>query len=65
MMFDCESPDCMPKDILHQADILLYDGMYENETCPLHIVLSRRQRRSAPIPYSPAQVTYTTFNHNR
>ena len=37
MMFDCESPDCMPKDILKKADMLFYDGMYENETYPLHI----------------------------
>lgn len=32
VMFDCENPSSMPTELVDHCDILLYDGMYENET---------------------------------
>lgn len=32
VMFDCEKADSIPFDLVENCDLLLYDGMYENET---------------------------------
>lgn len=32
VMFDCEKADSLPMDLVTNSDILLYDGMYENQT---------------------------------
>lgn len=37
VMFDCESPDGMPAEVVKDCDMLVYDGMYENEAYPSHI----------------------------
>lgn len=37
IMFDCEKPEAMPHEIVADCDMLIYDGMYENEAYPSHI----------------------------
>lgn len=32
VMFDCEKADSIPFELVEDCDLLLYDGMYENET---------------------------------
>lgn len=37
IMFDCEKPDALPPIVVNDCDILIYDGMYENENYPSRI----------------------------
>ena len=37
IMFDCEKPEAMPKDAVYECDMLIYDGMYENDEYPSHV----------------------------
>lgn len=37
IMFDCEKPDALPESVVNDCDVLIYDGMYENEVYPSHI----------------------------
>lgn len=37
VMFDCEDPEGLPFEVVNGTDVLLYDGMYENETYAEHV----------------------------
>jgi len=37
IMFDCEKPEAMPKEVVSGCDMLIYDGMYENDDYPSHV----------------------------
>lgn len=37
IMFDCEKADGLPEKAVRNCDMLIYDGMYENEDYPSHV----------------------------